>query len=287
MTIVSDKPPSLVSTDIYCRRCGYNLRNLSTNALCPECAAPVSQSLHGDWIGVSDSHWVSRLKTGAWFLFLAGLCLAPALLASAWLARYTPRRASWADMLLIGTSLGGAYGGWLLSTSDPGGTDEQTHGLWRRATRVLLVIAVAGRALHGLARWVVVSPDEYLALLLAGTAAGLATAALPFALLRLVSGLARRVPDQGLSRRATFLSYACPIGLAGLLGLRAIQVSKSVLRLRRVHDRIAEWHGHGPFAVSPLRTIAGVVILGNVVLASLFLAVLFRLIRDLDRTPKG
>jgi hypothetical protein len=287
MTVASDKPPSFVSTDVNCRRCGYNLRNLSSDANCPECATPVSQSLHGDWIRVSDSHWVSRLTAGAWFLFLAGLCLAPALLASAWLARYLPRRSSWADILLIGTSLGGAYGGWLLSTSDPGGTDEQTHGLWRRVTRVLLVIAVVGRALHGLARWMVVSPDEYLALLLAGTAAGLATAALPFVLLRLVSGLARRVPDQCLSRRATLLSFACPIGLAGLLGLRAIQVSKSVLRLRRLHDRIVEWHGQGPFAVSPLRTIAGVVILGNVVLAGLFLAVLFRLIRDLRTSRSG
>jgi len=116
MTVASDKLPSLVSADVYCRRCGYNLRNLSIDALCPECATPVSQSLRGDWIGVSDSHWVSRLTAGAWFLFLAGLGLAPALLASALAGHYLPQRSSWADILLIGTSLGGAYGGWLLSS---------------------------------------------------------------------------------------------------------------------------------------------------------------------------
>ena len=131
------------------------------------------------------------------------------------------------------------------------------------------------------------SPDEYLALLLAGTAAGLATAALPFALLRLVSGLAGRIPDQSLVRRATLLSYPCPIGLAGLLALRAIQISKSVIPLRRLHDRLIDWHGQGLFAVSPLRTIAGLVILANLLLAGLFLAVLFRLMRDLGTARSG
>jgi hypothetical protein len=211
---------------------------------------------------------------------VAGLAIA----AAALIARYSSGKILWADILLIGTSLGGACGGWLLSTPDPSGTGEQSYGLWRRTTRVLLVIGVAGRSLHAAARWLVVSPDEYVALLIAGTTAGLATAALPFALLRLVSGLARRIPDRTLSRRAILLAYAFPTGLAGLLSLRVIQVSKSVGRLRRLHDRLVNWHGHGPFLVSPLRTIASFVLVANILLAGLFLALMFRLIRNLRTT---
>ena len=38
--------------DLACRRCGYNLRGLSTDGACPECGTAVGQStfqLHRNW----------------------------------------------------------------------------------------------------------------------------------------------------------------------------------------------------------------------------------------------
>ena len=38
--------PALAS-DLACRKCGYHLRGLPTNGMCPECGTPVAISLRG------------------------------------------------------------------------------------------------------------------------------------------------------------------------------------------------------------------------------------------------
>ena len=51
--------------DIGCRRCGYNLRSLETDAVCPECGAAVAISIHGYYLRFAPLAWVRRLALGA------------------------------------------------------------------------------------------------------------------------------------------------------------------------------------------------------------------------------
>lgn len=58
------QPPTVVEDDRMCVRCGYNLRTLSLDANCPECAAPVRNSFLSDKLVFSHPTWVRSLARG-------------------------------------------------------------------------------------------------------------------------------------------------------------------------------------------------------------------------------
>ena len=51
--------------DVVCRRCGYNLRSLEADGVCPECGAAVAISIHGFYLRFAPLKWVRRLALGA------------------------------------------------------------------------------------------------------------------------------------------------------------------------------------------------------------------------------
>lgn len=54
-----------IETDIYCIRCGYNLRGLQRSSCCPECSMPVADSLRGDLLSHAAPDWLARIARGA------------------------------------------------------------------------------------------------------------------------------------------------------------------------------------------------------------------------------
>src|SRR4051812_48553197 len=72
----------VVEKDISCVRCGYNLRTLSKAGVCPECAAPVAESLKGGPFNNAPAWWMKRVASG---LGLLGVSfLAPVLGLVVW-----------------------------------------------------------------------------------------------------------------------------------------------------------------------------------------------------------
>jgi hypothetical protein len=55
---------SPLTTDWPCAVCDYNLRGLSSAALCPECGSPVQQSLDFRYLGNSNPRWVRTIRHG-------------------------------------------------------------------------------------------------------------------------------------------------------------------------------------------------------------------------------
>jgi hypothetical protein len=53
-----------VSADTPCVTCGYNLRTLALDGVCPECATPVWDSLHGFYLHYAAPAWVRGLARG-------------------------------------------------------------------------------------------------------------------------------------------------------------------------------------------------------------------------------
>jgi len=76
-----------VAVDLPCVACGYNLRTLRVDSVCPECAAPVERSFRQVHLRWADAGWVGTLAGGAGFLaascVLLCLCVALAMLAHA------------------------------------------------------------------------------------------------------------------------------------------------------------------------------------------------------------
>src|SRR3990172_7537522 len=55
--------------DVICIRCGYNLRGLSLDRVCPECGTPIGRSLHGDLLRFAPPIWLAVLISGVnWIL---------------------------------------------------------------------------------------------------------------------------------------------------------------------------------------------------------------------------
>ncbi|MFH1746463.1 MAG: hypothetical protein ABIG44_05395 [Planctomycetota bacterium] len=60
-----------VCVDAFCLSCGYNVRTLPANGICPECAQPVGPSLRGELLHFADARWVNRLARGALLILIA------------------------------------------------------------------------------------------------------------------------------------------------------------------------------------------------------------------------
>lgn len=60
-------PDGAIEQDMPCSRCGYNLRGLTLDGLCPECASPVSRSVHGNLLRFADPDWLNKLRLGMAF----------------------------------------------------------------------------------------------------------------------------------------------------------------------------------------------------------------------------
>src|SRR5689334_9163356 len=65
----------IVTEDVPCRKCAYNVRGLHQNNKCPECGTPVGLSIRGNLLCYSDPEWVEKLLRGV-DLILWGLLAA-------------------------------------------------------------------------------------------------------------------------------------------------------------------------------------------------------------------
>ena len=201
------QPARTITEDIQCTRCGYNLRGLTLDKLCPECAAPVTRSIHGRLLRYADPDWLDRLRFGAlvmlWTL-LIGLAAAIGVVIA---TQVGALEAVASIPILIASGLR-LWASFLVTTSEPTIAQEEHPLALRRVVRAFAVVGFLGEA------------SEYSTQLsgLWGTVLSLGT---PFVCLAaLVSlcvyfrRLALRIPDEKLARNTTIVMWGCGVSLA-------------------------------------------------------------------------
>src|SRR5688572_4870184 len=115
---VGSAPPvdqnGLVTADVPCRGCSYNLRGLSLGGRCPECGFPVGQSIHGNLLRYCEPAWVDRLARGVNLILWGILVWIVATIAGGVLGATV--HPWFEDIGLLLGGLVGLAGAWLLTT---------------------------------------------------------------------------------------------------------------------------------------------------------------------------
>lgn len=230
----------IVAVDAPCTNCGYSLRGLDIDSVCPECAHPVRRSLERRRLGLASADYLAALHLGAGVLLL-GLILAVVIGGVSALQYTTLGTFRYAVPLVVWPSLDFAvsllvaFGVWKLTIDDPGlPAHDQARGNARtlRAAAFALPVVHGVRALVAAASGAAVPAPIAPLLPLLDAASGVVRAMLVLGLwLSIATGLcnllrwfAARLPDRALfsSARAAgrilpFVLVPAAIGPAGLI----------------------------------------------------------------------
>jgi len=206
-------PPSLgdvLSIDLMCVHCGYNLRGLSPSGLCPECGHAIADSTRGDRLCFADPKWLARVRHGTslklsqvaiWFLGGVLAAVATAVLS----------KQGAIVVVLVGflAELCALLGSFSITTQEPRISLQEDPVTLRRAVRVMASAAFLGAVLE--------LPGQYVGGFSASLVA-VVSVVLRFLGLGAIAGewvylrrLARRLPDTKLVRSATAVLWAVPI----------------------------------------------------------------------------
>lgn len=211
----SDEP--VIKHALLCASCSYNLQSLPADALCPECARPISETLRGDLLALADPIWVKNLYRGTRLMTTAILvpliAIIGALVALLIIEQtMQPMAARKADQVVITISLftiilallAALWGGLLATTPEPFRLDSQpdryrSHTRWSGSLWGSVIFLVflhsSGTSLFFLfpGRW---SDITTISLLAASSSYHY------WAATHYIQSLARRMPDPDLAETA-------------------------------------------------------------------------------------
>jgi hypothetical protein len=203
----------VLTFDAWCNSCGYNLAGLPTAGLCPECGAPVEQSLKGDLLENASPAHVETLRKGV-SLVLNGLLVSvvvnvlaiPVGIVMMQYGAYWPTHL----MNMVGLLVSGVilWGWWMFSKLDPAYTGRHDASKSRAWLRILLFVHV-GFSLAGLLLAYVAAGQEVETTV---DVLALAVWAAKFFLeMSYVRWLAPRLPNERVAKRAKLLMWLGPV----------------------------------------------------------------------------
>jgi hypothetical protein len=151
-TAIPIAQPTGVAIDLPCFFCGYNLRTLAVDGVCPECGRPVQHSFCEGWQGwliFADKPWLGRLRKGItiilWMLLasvVCGILTIPVGMATAFAGK--PPDLFWLRVLTIAFGLASTivwlWSIWLLTSPEPcpdGSTRQSDVATWIRTLSII------------------------------------------------------------------------------------------------------------------------------------------------------
>jgi hypothetical protein len=213
----------MIAQDLICVRCGYNLRGISPEGVCPECGTPIGRSVRGNLLEFADPDWVERISGGMkWVVGAVGVRIACGVFAgyatgplglfgvtaaSADILFWIVRQAS--ELVLVA-------GLWRATEADPGEPQAESMES-RQIARYALAAAMLASLIVGLA-----GGSAELGLIL--IAQGIRLVGL-LAISRYAASLALRIPDKPLARHTQIVVWGLAITEGCVLLLMAAMAS--------------------------------------------------------------
>lgn len=220
--------PTTVFDDRNCRKCGYSLLGLPSDARCPECGTPIVDGGGSDLLCFASGEWLGQIVLGCrlvmWGLiayvasFFGAIALVTVAASQGISSDAVDLLGAGVNFGLSATILGGA---WLLTTPDPSHRGEAEYGMRRKAVRVLACFGLGAAVCGGLASLpqlptaVQQMAEAGNALLYLPWLAGHGTIAF------YLKKVAERIPDPYLADRAEFVASAL-WGASAALGVVVI-----------------------------------------------------------------
>jgi hypothetical protein len=232
---MTDKPTALptpgqpLTDDLPCSRCGYNLRGLTLEKLCPECATPIARSAHGNLVQYADPDWVDRLRFGTALMLwnmLIGLVVGGAGVVI--LAIGLPQ-----VLISLLTLVAGGMGLWamfLITTPEPANALSEDPMTLRKLVRGCAIINFLGTVLQEAGKTGGLGP----AVLVAGGVMLLVGIVAHFGFFVYLRRFALRIPDDSLAAQTRTVMWGLVIGmvLLALTGIVAVVALGATAGLR-------------------------------------------------------
>lgn len=213
----------LASKDVPCLRCGYNLRGLKPEGVCPECGATIQRSLHGNLLIYSAPQYVTTLHAGIVCILLAILLLVTGgvilfitlIVVEEWygVGHWLPSVID--GMIIFGNvtlSVLSVAGWWLFSAPDQAILGHDTGDTPRKVLRVTVVVSAAVLVINTVGEF---GMYQYMAFDviegISSSAGSMAWIVSFFASLLYVRWLAKRLPSPVIVERANQYLWLLPL----------------------------------------------------------------------------
>ncbi|MFT3683817.1 MAG: hypothetical protein QM783_02635 [Phycisphaerales bacterium] len=218
-------PPMMLDRSQPCVKCSYDLRGLPLDGVCPECGAPVQDSLRGILFAFASPDYRGKIAKGL-SLVLTAILLTIVLGVGSLVVSFAMGGAPSGRMAVAVASLGvtamGILGYWWYTEPDPGYTGLERPNSARQVARIAVMVQAGVQAVQLV---MMLMSDTVGAA--TGTAAGfsavmilsgflslLALAAWVtqfFAVMQYTRWMATRIPDAFIQRRAATYMWLLPV----------------------------------------------------------------------------
>lgn len=245
----------MLDEDRACIGCGYNLRGLSPESRCPECATPIAQSIRGNLLKHSDPQWLERLRFGTSLKLWNILVLILINVGSGFLAVFGLPR----PIMLFAGFIAGVLALWAsfaITTQEPRIALEEDAVSLRKMVRFCALITFMGSFPEHLRS----GPEWGIFISALGGFLGLVGVVAVFGEFVYFRRFAYRIPDPKLARSTTVLMWAVSLTtvLATIMGFVANYIMSSATGTTTVSAGTAGSNGSAVTG-QPRSAMAGVV----------------------------